>query len=69
LALEPIGQAGVVDFAGAVLQNLTDRQMTCRISDHFPRWYEFSTDRSTAALAQVPGPNPDEPDPFRAVQD
>jgi endonuclease/exonuclease/phosphatase family metal-dependent hydrolase len=69
MTLEPTGRAGVVDFAGAVFQELTDRQMTYRVSDHFPLWCEFSTDRSAAALADVLGLDPDEPDPFRTVQD
>ncbi len=31
-------RAGVIDFAGAVCQELTLRQMSYRVSDHFPLW-------------------------------
>lgn len=69
LTLKPTGHAGVVDFVGAVFRELTPFQMTFRVSDHFPLWAEFSTDRSTEALAQVLGVDPDMPDPFEGVPD
>lgn len=69
MTLLPTGRAGVVDFAGAVFQELTPFQMTFRVSDHFPLWCEFSTDRSTEALAGVLGVDPDMPDPFAGVLD
>ena len=69
MTLEPTGKAGTIDFACAVFQELTDRPMTYRVSDYFPLWCEFSTDRSAAALAGVLGLNPDEPVPFRHMQD
>ena len=39
-------RAGVIDFADAVYPELTTRQMSYRVSDHFPLWVEFITDRS-----------------------
>ncbi len=69
MTLLPTGRAGVVDFAGAVFQELTPFQMTFRVSDHFPLWCEFSTDRSQEALAGVLGVDPDRPDPFEDVSD
>jgi endonuclease/exonuclease/phosphatase family metal-dependent hydrolase len=69
LTLKPTGRAGLVDFAGAVFQELTPFQMTFRVSDHFPLWVEFSTDRSTEAIAHVLGLDPDMPDPFGSVPD
>lgn len=53
LTLKPTGRAGLVDFAGAVFRELTPFQMTYRVSDHFPLWTEFSTDRSTEALGNL----------------
>jgi hypothetical protein len=61
------GRAGVVDFAGAVYRELTPRQMTDRVSDHFPLWAEFLLDRSTQAMARTLGLDPAMPDPFRDV--
>ncbi|MEM1081147.1 MAG: endonuclease/exonuclease/phosphatase family protein [Pseudomonadota bacterium] len=69
MTLLPTGRAGVVDFAGAVFQELTPFQMTFRVSDHFPLWCEFSTDRSTETIAGVLGVDPDSPDPFGGVAD
>lgn len=69
MALQPTGRAGVVDFAGAVFRELTPFQMTFRVSDHFPLWAEFSTDRSTEGIANVLGVDPSMPDPFRDVPD
>lgn len=69
MTLQPTGRAGVVDFAGAVFQQLTPMQMTYRVSDHFPLWCEFSTDRSSEALAHVLGVDPNMPNPFGSVSD
>lgn len=69
MTLLPTGRAGVVDFADAVFRDLTPAQMTYRVSDHFPLWCEFSTDRSNEALARILGVDPDMPDPFRDVPD
>jgi len=69
MTLQPTGRAGVVDFAGAVFKELTPFQMTFRVSDHFPLWAEFSTDRSTEAIANVLGVDPDMPDPFIDIPD
>ncbi|MEM9303090.1 MAG: endonuclease/exonuclease/phosphatase family protein [Pseudomonadota bacterium] len=69
MTLNPTGRAGVVDFAGAVFQELTLGQMTYRVSDHYPLWAEFSTDRSNEAIASVLGVDPDSPDPFGDVLD
>lgn len=40
------GRAGVIDFAGAVYKEISLRQMSYRVSDHFPIWIEFIIDRS-----------------------
>ncbi|HEV2132230.1 MAG TPA: endonuclease/exonuclease/phosphatase family protein [Longimicrobiaceae bacterium] len=63
------GRAGVVDFTGAVYQVLTLRQMSYRVSDHFPLWVEFIIDRSTEAMARTLGVNPAMPDPLGTVPD
>lgn len=63
------GRAGVIDFVRAVFPELTPEQMSYRISDHFPLWVEFLTDRSVEAMARVLGVNPDMPDPFSGVPD
>lgn len=63
------GRAGVVDFGGAVYRELSPRQMTDRVSDHFPLWVEFLLDRSTSAMARTLGLDPAMPDPFRDIPD
>jgi endonuclease/exonuclease/phosphatase family metal-dependent hydrolase len=63
------GRAGVVDFVGAVFKELTRRSMTFRVSDHFPLWIEFQTDRSEEALGRTLGVDPNMPDPFSSVPD
>lgn len=67
--LRPSGRAGTIDFAGAVYQELTSRQVSPRISDHLPLWVEFTTDRSDVAMAEVLGVDVDHPDPFGGVAD
>jgi endonuclease/exonuclease/phosphatase family metal-dependent hydrolase len=62
-------RAGVIDFAGAVFQELTPRQMPSRVSDHFPLWVEFIVDRSTQHMAQTLGLDPAMPDPLGTVPD
>jgi hypothetical protein len=62
-------RAGVIDFAGAVYQELSLQQMSFRISDHFPVWIEFVTDRSSEQMAGTLGVNPAMPDPLRTVPD
>ncbi len=61
------GRAGVIDFVGAVFPELSPREMSYRVSDHFPLWVEFLTDRSVEAMARVLGVPPGMPDPFRGV--
>jgi endonuclease/exonuclease/phosphatase family metal-dependent hydrolase len=61
--------AGVIDFAGAVFQELSVRQMSFRVSDHFPLWVEFITDRSVEHMARTIGVDPAMPDPLSVVQD
>jgi hypothetical protein len=63
------GRAGVIDFAGAVFQEQTLRQMSHRVSDHFPLWVEFITNRSAESMAGVLGVDPGMPDPFAGVPD
>jgi hypothetical protein len=63
------GDAGVIDFANAVYRDLTLKQMSYRISDHFPLWVEFVTDRSRDKMAQVLGVDTAAPDPFEGIED
>ena len=67
--LKPTGAAGKIDFARAVFQELSLFQMSFRVSDHFPLWIEFSTDRSEEQMVRALGVDPDRPDPFRDVAD
>lgn len=67
--LKPTGQAGTIDFSGAVYRGMSSQQVSPRISDHLPLWIEFSTDRSEAAMASVLGVDIDHPDPFAGVPD
>lgn len=67
--LRPTGQAGTVDFAGAVYKGMSSQQLSPRISDHLPLWIEFSTDRSEASMANVLGVDIDHPDPFGNIPD
>ncbi|HEY76947.1 MAG TPA: hypothetical protein G4O00_12390 [Thermoflexia bacterium] len=60
-------QAGVVDFAGAVYKEMTLRQMSYRVSDHFPLWVEFVVDRSAEQMAVTLGIDPATPDPLDTV--
>lgn len=63
------GKAGVIDFVDAVFKELSPEDMSFRVSDHFPLWVEFLTDRSNERMAEVLGINPAMPDPFSDVQD
>lgn len=63
------GSAGVVDFVGAVFKELSPLETSFRVSDHFPLWAEFETDRSAAQMAEARGLDPDSPDPFRSIPD
>ena len=63
------GKAGVIDFVDAVFKELSPSDMSFRVSDHFPLWVEFLTDRSDERMAVVLGKNPAMPDPFSDVQD
>lgn len=60
-------RAGVIDFAGAVYRDYGLRQMSFRISDHFPVWVEFILDRSKEQIAQRLGIDPAMPDPFKSI--
>ena len=55
-------QAGVINFAGAVYQELAVRQMAYRVSDRFPLWVEFLVDSSTERMARTLGIDPAMPD-------
>jgi len=61
--------AGVIDFTGAVYQELTLGRMSYRVSDHFPLWVEFVVDRSTERMARTLGVDPAMPDPLSTVPD
>jgi endonuclease/exonuclease/phosphatase family metal-dependent hydrolase len=63
------GRAGVIDFVRAVYPEVSAQQMSFRVSDHFPLWVEFLTDRSVEAMARVLGVDPAMPDPFRDIPD
>jgi endonuclease/exonuclease/phosphatase family metal-dependent hydrolase len=52
------GQAGVIDFADVIYQEMTAKQMSYRVSDHFPVWVEFIIDHSKEDMAQVVGIDP-----------
>jgi hypothetical protein len=41
--------------------------MAYRVSDHFPLWVEFLTDRSVEAMARTLGVDPANPDPFADI--
>jgi hypothetical protein len=69
LQLVTQGRAGTVDFVGAVFKELTASQMSYRVSDHFPLWVEFLSDRSVESMARVIGAEWGDPDPFRGVLD
>jgi hypothetical protein len=61
-----------VNFAGAVFQEMSDFLMSYRISDHFPLWVEFLTDRSIDAMGRVIGLSDIQlamPDPLSIVPD
>lgn len=61
------GRAGVIDFAGAVYQEMTLRRMSFRVSDHFPLWVEFIVDHSAERMAATLGVDPAMPDPLNTV--
>jgi endonuclease/exonuclease/phosphatase family metal-dependent hydrolase len=61
--------AGVIDFTGTVYKDLSLGDMSHRISDHFPLWVEFLTDRSTEAMAEILGVDTGVPDPFAGILD
>jgi len=63
------GQAGVIDPVGAVFRELTPREMSYRVSDHFPIWAEFLIDRSTEQMAETLDVDPGAPDPFSHITD
>lgn len=69
LDLDFTNQAGAIDFSGAVFQDLDLRQMSYRISDHFPLWVEFNLDRSEQTLATTLKINPNMPQPLDSVPD
>ena len=69
LTLETSERAGVIDIAGAAFKELTLLQMSYRLSDHFPLWVEFITDRSREQMARTLGVDPAMPDPFNSVPD
>jgi endonuclease/exonuclease/phosphatase family metal-dependent hydrolase len=62
-------RAGTINFAGAVYQELTLRQMSYRVSNHLPLWTEFVIDRSTERMARTLGVDPAQPDPLGIVPD
>ncbi len=67
LNLPESGQAGVIDFGGAIFKEMPLAEMSFRVSDHFPLWVEFTLDRSTETMARVLGIDPGMPDPFKSI--
>jgi hypothetical protein len=63
------GHAGVIDFAGAVFKEMSLSDMSYRMSDHFPLWVEFITDRSNERMAHILAKDPAMPDPFSDIPD
>jgi endonuclease/exonuclease/phosphatase family metal-dependent hydrolase len=61
--------AGVINFSDAIYKEMTLRQMSYRVSDHFPIWVEFIVDRSNEEMAHVLGIDPGMPNPFRTIND
>ena len=62
-------RAGVIDFVDAVYKEITPRQMSYRVSDHFPIWVEFIIDRSDEHMLSTLGIDPAMPDPYRSIPD
>ncbi len=62
-------EAGVINFADAVYKELSHRQMSYRVSDHFPLWVEFLIDRSEEQMAKTLGIDPAMPAPFSGIPD
>lgn len=62
-------RAGVINFSGAVYKELTLKNMSFRVSDHFPIWVEFIIDRSTEQMAISLGEVPEDPKLFENVPD
>jgi len=67
--LQTSDRAGVIDFAGVVFQEINLRQMSFRVSDHFPIWVEFIVDRSSEQMMQVLDIDSAMPDPFSTISD
>jgi hypothetical protein len=62
-------RAGVIDFMGCIFKELTPRQVSDRVSDHFPIWVEFGLDRTPEVFARILGVDPDVEDPFADIED
>ena len=62
-------RAGVIDFVDAVYKEITPRQMSYRVSDHFPIWVEFIIDRSDEHMLGTLGIDPAMPNPYRSIPD
>lgn len=61
--------AGAIDITHCLYPELTTRQMSYRVSDHFPLWAEFRMDRSEQIMAHTLGLDPHMPDPLSNVPD
>jgi endonuclease/exonuclease/phosphatase family metal-dependent hydrolase len=69
MRLNASGKAGVIDLAGAIFKELALKDMSFRVSDHFPLWVEFTIDRSVESMARTLQVDPAAPDPFAAIPD
>jgi len=61
--------AGVINFADAVFKELTLRQMSYRVSDHFPLWVAFDLDSDERQIAKILNVDLASPDPFSGVKE
>lgn len=65
-------RAGIIDFSGAVFQEMSNFLMSFRVSDHFPLWVEFNLDHSGEQMGKTLGLSEIElamPDPLSIVPD
>ncbi|MBN2386726.1 MAG: endonuclease/exonuclease/phosphatase family protein [Anaerolineales bacterium] len=63
------GRAGTIDFTSAVFKDKNPSEMSYQMSDHFPLWAEFFTDRSSEQMARILGIDPNAPFPFSNIPD
>lgn len=65
-------RAGIIDFSGAVFQEMSNFLMSFRVSDHFPLWVVFDLDHSSEQMGKTLGLSEIElamPDPLSIIPD